>query len=221
MISTHIYPQKIFLQPILWLFMAFILFYSCTAKAHPHSWVSVLTELEGDSQQLSGLRMYWTFDLITTSDALNGEDVSPENLQKTLDKLSVEMLGNIKKSGYFTRLESQGVRLHFKTPQKATMTLEDYKLTLEFFLELDTPLALPLKDVTLKIYEDTYYVDFLWLQHDDVQLSENFNADCKLNIVEPQTTSAQIAYASSLPKDAQGDTRLGELFTQTMTINCS
>ncbi|GLS92481.1 membrane protein [Psychromonas marina] len=207
-------------QPILWLLFLIILSHISEAKAHPHSWVSVLTELEGDSRQLSGLRMYWTFDLITTSDALAGEDLSADNQPLVLQALAAEMLSNIKNEGYYTHLENQGGGLHFKEPDQATLTLEDYKLTLQFFLELEQPLALPLTDLTLKIYEDTYYVDFLWLQKDDLQLSESFHADCQLKLVEAQTTSEQIAYVSSLPIDAQGDSKFGEMFTQSVTINC-
>lgn len=212
---------QIILMPLLWLFILSVFFHASFVKAHPHSWVSVLTELEGDSHQLSGMRMFWTFDLITTSDALAGEDLSEENQQQTLNALASEMLNNIKQTGYYTWLEKQGSRLSFKEPQQAILTLEDYKLTLQFFLALERPLTLPVTDLTLKIYEDTYYVDFLWLQQDDLQLSESFVADCQLELLEPQTTNEQIAYASSLPRDVQGDSKLGEMFTQKVKINCN
>lgn len=202
------------------LFCCLFLLQLPTVQAHPHSWVSVFTEIEGDSQQITGLRMFWTFDLITTSDALDGQDLSEKNQQSTLKKLASEMLSNIHDSQYFTHLQHNQTRLSFIAPQQATLTLEDYKLTLNFFLELEKPLTLPVKDLNLKIYEDSYYVDFLWLQHNDLQMSEQFSGDCQLNIVEPQTTSEQIAYASSLGVDAPSNDSLGVMFTQKVMISC-
>ncbi|PKF60297.1 DUF1007 domain-containing protein [Psychromonas sp. psych-6C06] len=197
-----------------------LLFSISTLKAHPHSWVSVFTEIEGNDTHLTGFKMFWTFDLITTSDALSGEDVSERKLPGTLKRLSREMLVNIKANDYFTFLEWQGKTLSFADPLQEKLILEDYKLTLSFFLPLQKPLQLPITDLQLEIYEDTYYVDFLWLQKDDIQLSEQFRANCAMNIIEANTTSEQIAYAASLPKDAQGDSKLGAQFTQKLNINC-
>lgn len=205
---------------ILSVFCVYMIFQASMLTAHPHSWVSVLTEIEGDDKHITGLNMFWTFDLITTSDALEGEDVSDKNLKRTLRKLASEMLDNIKQTGYYTRLEHQGRQLGFKEPKQATLTLDDYKLTLQFQLALEKPIELPTSNLSLKVYEDTYYVDFLWLQVNDLQLSESFYADCKFNLLEPQTTSEQIAYASSLGKDIKGDNKLGEIFTQTASIDC-
>lgn len=205
---------------VLSIFSLFIFFQASTLSAHPHSWVSVLTEIEGDSRQIKGLKMFWTFDLITTSDALEGGDLSEENRQQTLQNLAAEMLKNIKETGYYTRLYHHERQLSFKEPKQATLTLEDYKLTLQFHLALEKPVVLPATNLALKVYEETYYVDFLWLQVDDLQLSESFYADCKFKLLEPQTTAEQIAYAASLEKDVKGDSKLGEMFTQTASIDC-
>lgn len=205
---------------VLSIFFLVVSFQAPTLKAHPHSWVSVLTEIEGDSQHIKGLKMFWTFDLITTSDALDGEDLSEDHRQDTLQNLAAEMLKNIKETGYYTRLHHNDRPLAFKDPKQALLTLEDYKLTLQFYLALEKPVALPATNLSLKVYEETYYVDFLWLQVDDLQLSESFYADCKFKLLEPQTTTEQIAYAASLEKDAKGDSKLGEMFTQTASIDC-
>lgn len=49
------------------LFLAVITF---TAGAHPHSFISLKTELVTDGTQLSGLKMRWTMDEITSADLL-------------------------------------------------------------------------------------------------------------------------------------------------------
>ena len=189
--------------------------------AHPHSWVSVLTEIEGDNKQITGLTMFWTFDLITTSYTLDGEDLSEQHRQKTLQSLADEMVGNLKENNYFTHFKKNDQVLLFKGAYQAKLTLEDHKLTLAFFLELQEPLLLPVTNLYLQVYEDGYFVDFLWLKESDLQLSEHFIANCEINIAEPKPTTAQMIYAASLAIDAAPDSQLGTIFSQSVSINCS
>lgn len=193
-------------------------------KAHPHSWVSVLTEIEGDNKQITGLTMFWTFDLITTSDALSGQDLSEQARQNTLQLLAADMLANIKQNNYFSHFKQHYTTLAFKHPEQAKLSLEDSKLTLSFFLELDTPLSLPVHGLNLQVYEDTHYVDFLWLQQDDIQVSERFHGDCTLNILEPHYVatdiSSQFSYDPLFISDAPQNNELGAISTQSATISC-
>lgn len=197
-----------------------LLFQATAIKAHPHSWVSVLTEIEGDNKQISGLKMFWTFDLMTTSDALSGLDLSEDKQQQTLKILAKEMLANIKQSQYFTHFSHYGVNLAFTEATQEKLILEDQKLTLEFRLILEKPLRLPVTNLALQVYEDSYYVDFLWLAQDDIQLSESFLGDCSFNIEESNSVSEFSAYDPFLIKESDVNNELGALHTQSATIHC-
>lgn len=48
----------------------FLAVFTCAAGAHPHSFISLKTELVTDGTQLSGLKMRWTMDEITSADLL-------------------------------------------------------------------------------------------------------------------------------------------------------
>lgn len=54
-------------QSVTALFLAVI---TSAASAHPHSFISLKTELVTDGTQLSGLKMRWTMDEITSADLL-------------------------------------------------------------------------------------------------------------------------------------------------------
>jgi ABC-type uncharacterized transport system substrate-binding protein len=225
-----------FFRIIIFAFITLLSVSISTLKAHPHSWVSVFTEIEGNHKQLTGLTMFWTFDLMTTSDLLMGKSLNQENQQQTLKILASEMLANVKENHYFTHFKIHNKVLRFKAPKNAILTLEDYKLTLTFFLELHNPLLLPITDLSLQIYEDSYFVDFLWLQQDDIQLSEHFRGDCQLNIIEPpknnvQDTDDPLFLPSTMTSQTSDalttydplfiqDTNLGEKFTQSVIVNC-
>ena len=188
-------------------------------NAHPHSWVSVFTEVMGNDKQLTGLKMYWTFDITTTSDALSGQDLSEANRSKTLKKLSLEMLDNIKANHYFTHFTQYGKVLDFSPAQKSSLKLEGYKLTLSFTLPLKEPLNLPLKNLNLQVYEDSHYVDFLWLQQTDLQLSEHFQADCDVTMHEPLPIIELNNY-DPLMVSRSSNSSLGAMSTQNVSFNC-
>lgn len=191
-----------------------------TLSAHPHSWISVFTEIEGDNKEITGLKMFWTFDLITTSYTLDGADLSKKNRVHTLNALSNDMLKTLLENNYFTYIQYQGKSIEFQQTAKAKLTLKKYKLTLEFLLKFKKPLRLPIKDLQLQIYEKTYFVDFLWLKDNDLQLGENFTGKCQLDIIEPTPSSKQILYASSLEIDKKPNLNLGRIFTQSLILNC-
>ena len=48
----------------------FLAVFTFAAGAHPHSFISLKTELVTDGTQLSGLKMRWTMDEITSADLL-------------------------------------------------------------------------------------------------------------------------------------------------------
>ncbi len=48
----------------------FLAVFTFAAGAHPHSFISLKTELVTDGTQLSGLKMHWTMDEITSADLL-------------------------------------------------------------------------------------------------------------------------------------------------------
>lgn len=52
-------------------------FFACTVLAHPHSWVEMKTYIQGRDGMITGFKMEWTFDPMTSAYMLDGEDMSP------------------------------------------------------------------------------------------------------------------------------------------------
>lgn len=50
--------------------VAFFMFLSLSAAAHPHSFISLQTEAVAENGQLTGFKMRWTMDEITSADLL-------------------------------------------------------------------------------------------------------------------------------------------------------
>lgn len=91
------------------LFLAVITF---TAGAHPHSFISLKTELVTDGTQLSGLKMRWTMDEITSADLLyDAGNAKPGD--EIWKKLAAEVMANVLGQHYFTEFWHNGQKVKF------------------------------------------------------------------------------------------------------------
>ena len=148
--------------------------------------------------------------------------MSPKNREKTLKKLALGSIENMKKENNFTHVVQVGAEdttSRYKTISDADMTYKRGKSALVFDLMLETPLELSAKEWDLSIYDRTHYVDMSWVKASDVFFDKSQD-NCKITIIKPNPTSKQMAYAVALPADATPDYELGKLFTQRARISC-
>ncbi|QUM77344.1 DUF1007 family protein [Moritella sp. 24] len=193
---------------------------SMNSVAHPHSWVDMKTEIQGDGQYITGFKMTWEFDAMTSAYMLDGEDLSPENKPNTLQVLADSIMENMTKNHYLTYFYEEGIPVKYALAENGLLTQESIKATLTFYLPLAKPKLLSDKELKLLIYDPSYYVDMSWPAHNAIKLSPKLAQYCKLSVIDATPTSEQLAYVMSLPVDAARDDAIGELFTQSAIINC-
>jgi len=188
--------------------------------AHPHAWVDTNTYIESDDTHIKSLHMTWSFDADTSAYMLQGEDISPEHLQATLQKLASGVIGNLYNEHYFTYLYDGNTPVKYKSAIYPQMLIDEDKIVLSFELPLSSPIAFAGKNLRLYIYDQTYFVDMSWLNKSDVQISEQLMSSCKGEIVEPKVSDAQRAYTLALAADVTPDNTLGKYFSQQYKLNC-
>lgn len=200
--------------------MLIAVFMSMYSTAHPHSWVDMKTEIQGDGKHITGFTMTWEFDAMTSAYMLDGEDLSAENKAQTLQMLADSIMRNMTTNHYLTYFYEGSMPVKYALAENGTLAQDKIKATLQFYLPLAKPLALSEKTLKLLIYDPSYYVDMSWPAKNAIQLSPQLTQYCQLSIIDASPTSEQLTYVMSLPVDAARDDALGELFTQTALINC-
>ncbi|MDA0150106.1 DUF1007 family protein [Vibrio sp. LaRot3] len=191
------------------------------AYAHPHSWVYTKTYILGDAGMITGFKMEWTFDAMTSAYMLDGEDTSPENEQQTFRQVSASVMENMLYQHYFTYFYDGETPIRYKVAHSDKLTRDRAKLVLSFELPLAKPISVTRESLRLLIFDPSYYVDMAWRSNQDVILSPELARQCQLKVVEPNPTPEQMSYAMSLPPEADPDNTLGQLFTQTVEIYCA
>ncbi|MFT7683114.1 MAG: ABC-type uncharacterized transport system substrate-binding protein [Moritella dasanensis] len=193
---------------------------SINSTAHPHSWVDMKTEIQGDGDHITGFKMSWEFDAMTSAYMLDGEDLSVENKAQALQDLADSIMQNMTTNHYLTYFYEAGMPIKYALAEKGSLAQDKLKARLDFYLPLKEPLILSNKTLKLLIYDPSYYVDMSWPAKNAIQLSPKLARYCKLSVIDAKPTSEQMAYVMSLPVDSSRDDALGELFTQTAIINC-
>jgi len=190
------------------------------ARAHPHVWVTMHTELiYAPDGSVTGVRHHWAFDDMFSAFATQGlqgkekgkftrEELAP------LAKVNVESLKEYK---YFTYVTADGKKAELTDPSPDYwLDFKDAILTLNFTLPFKTPVKA--KYMRIEIYDPTIFVDFEFAKKDPVHI-DNFPHGCKADVVLPQEMT--YAQGQKLSNEAFASTiNWGEEFANKILVNC-
>ncbi|EEX93772.1 hypothetical protein VIOR3934_00245 [Vibrio orientalis CIP 102891 = ATCC 33934] len=160
--------------------------------------------------------MVWEFDAMTSAYMLDGEDLSkPE----TLKNLAHDVINNMLNHHYFTYFYQGDQPIKYRVAVDPVMTFKRGKITLNFDLPLSKPIPANTENLKLLIFDPSYFVDMSWITTHSIGFHGGL--DCELELLKPNPTPAQMAYAMALPIDADPDDQLGQLFTETLYFECT
>lgn len=189
-------------------------------SAHPHAWVYMNTYINSDQSHITSLHMTWAFDAETTLYMLEGEDTTPEHIDKTLQNLATSIVENMYNEHYFTYFYNGNTPVRYKTATDAHFIQDGDLLVLSFEVPLSKAIRFKDNDFKLVIYDQTYYVDMSWTKKADVQISEALQSQCTGEILEPSVPEEQRAYTLSFVSETTPNNELGEMFSQKYQLNC-
>lgn len=209
------------LKRLVGLIISSALLLTSSVSAHPHSWIELKTYIEGQDGVITGFKMEWSFDAMTSAYMLDGEGVTPENEQETFKRVAASVLQNMLYEHYFTYFYDGEEPIRYKVARNDQLVRDRAKLVLSFELPLSKPKPVTSDTLRLLIFDPSYFVDMSWQSSSDVVLSDDLARQCQLELQQPNPTAEQMSYAMSLPMDAEPDDTLGQLFTQTVKIHCA
>jgi ABC-type uncharacterized transport system substrate-binding protein len=175
------------------------------ARAHPHVWVAVRSEVVFRDGKILGVRHAWEFDEMYSAFATQGlgKDGKPPTSAE-LEPFAKSSTETLSEFDYFTFAKQNNAKVAFKPPQDVSMEADDKRnVTLRFFLPLETPVAAN-KPFSFQVYDPTYYVSFGLEKKEPVTLARA-PAGCSLSLVEPA------------PLVATDNQKLSEAFFQNMS----
>ncbi|MFC0073173.1 DUF1007 family protein [Samsonia erythrinae] len=190
--------------------------------AHPHSFIDMQMTVESQNDQITGLRMQWTMDPITSADLLYDAGNAKKE-SEVWKKLAAEVMANVLGQHYFTDVyrDSQPVK-YASMPTEYHLSRKGNQAVLEFVLPLAHPQPLAGKPLLISTYDPTYFVDMSYQNDRAVKLAPALTSRCKTTLFTPAPNSELQSYALSLDKNdaPDEDMELGKQFAQRVTLQC-
>jgi ABC-type uncharacterized transport system substrate-binding protein len=157
-----------------------ILFVAGPARAHPHVWLTVHTEVLFDHGTVSGVRHAWTFDEFYTAMAIEGLDANKDGRydRQELAELAKVNMDGLKEFEYFTLAKLKESRLAFLPAEDYWLEHANGLLTLHFALPLAKPVAPDAAGLTISVFDPSYFIAFAFAKDNPVKAA-GASADCK------------------------------------------
>ena len=194
--------------------------FSLSARAHPHVWVTMNTDLVyAPDGSITGINHSWTFDDMFSAFATQGLEskVKGQFTRDELAPLAKVNVESLKEYDYFTYVTADGKKVQLNDPAPGYwLDYKDQILTLHFTLPFKTPVKA--KYMRIEIYDPTIFVDFEFTKKKPVRII-NLPRGCKADVVLPH----EMTYAESqkLSNEALASTlSWGENFANKILINC-
>lgn len=202
--------------------VTFLAVLSFAAQAHPHSFISLQSEVIARDGQIVGLNMRWTMDEITSADLLyDAGDAKPGD--EIWKKLAAEVMANVLGQHYFTEVWHNGVKVKFQNrPIEYALARDGHQAVLTFGLPLIQPQPLAGQTYTFSSFDSSWYVDMRYAHDKDAALPVALQKLCKVTVHTPQPDEQVLNYAQALDKAnaPPEDMELGKQFAQTVTLIC-
>jgi ABC-type uncharacterized transport system substrate-binding protein len=163
-----------------------LLLWSLPARAHPHVWIVVTSDVLFTDGKISGIRHHWTFDdmysaFVTANLTEAGKSPRPADLAA----IAQQNVADLKDFSYFTVPKESGRKVAFGEPSDISMTYDPktQQATLHFTLPLQSAVAG--RAFAFQIYDPGYFVSFAFEKGQAVKLV-GAPQGCSLSVTKPQ-----------------------------------
>ena len=192
------------------------------ARAHPHVWVTMHTELiYAPDGSITGVRHHWAFDDMFSAFATQGLESKEKGkfTREELAPLAKVNVESLKEYDYFTYATADGKKTPLSDPEPGYwLDYANSVLTLNFTLPFKTPVKA--KELKVEVYDPTIFVDFEWAKKEPVHLIGA--PHCKADVVLPrEMTYAEGKALSAIPADQTNTTMAwGAMFANKILVHC-
>jgi ABC-type uncharacterized transport system substrate-binding protein len=162
------------------------------AAAHPHIFIEEHVEVLFDQNNVTGVRMTWSFDELYSS-MLRSDYTDTKKgpiTAKDVKSLHEKAFNNLASVHYFTTMSLDGKPVTFGVPKDFTASFNaDDKAIYSFVIPVTLPKATERSLLEIAVFDPEYYVDFELASDDPVKSAggEGLTADCEAGTVQRDT----------------------------------
>ena len=165
---------------------ALALAWSEPAAAHPHVWIDARATLRFEAGAITAVAMRWRFDEVFSDFIIgdydrNGDGAFDVEETQLVDQEAFSALSDL---DWLTHLRVDEVAMKLLAYRDFTITAENGIVTYGFELPLPEPLDPAGKDVTLGVYDDSFYIDVAMEESEPILFTGEPPEACRYEMVE-------------------------------------
>ncbi|MCD6186218.1 MAG: DUF1007 family protein [Deltaproteobacteria bacterium] len=162
-----------------------------SAQSHPHVFIVQRIKIVFDDNGLAGFKIQWNFDDMFASMIAGDYD---KNQNGTLEKNEIalikkEAFSYLANYNYFTFIKNGKKPFTIKFTKNFSTTLKNNKLRYEFFVPFHVTATNNFKDITVAVYDPSYYSAIFFSTKNPVALDNSESFEVKTAIKEDKSTS--------------------------------
>ncbi len=202
------------------LFAAALSLAAGAAQAHPHVWISAVSELlYAPDGSITGVRHAWTFDDMFSAYAVQGLEAKTKGAftREELGPLAQTNVESLKEYAYFTFAKADGKKERFTEPVDYFLDYKDSVLTLHFTLPLKN--AVKAKQLNLEVFDRSFFIDFQMAKDNPVKLV-GAPAGCQMKLERPSDGTASAQKLNEQTFMNGENSNFGMMFANKITVDC-
>ncbi|MGO9851367.1 MAG: DUF1007 family protein [Steroidobacteraceae bacterium] len=189
-----------------------------TASAHPHAWIDVRTTIIlSNPRTVGAIREDWSFDRDYTNFLLR----DPKGQRKPLTEFTQTAMHNLAPYGYFLELRAGGARLSLEQATDGNSKISNDSLDMDFTVSLARPVDISRSEMTLSVYDPTYYIDFEHVKSHPITFEGPGAEACVAHITPAHPPPEALSQAKAMDRNASINRSLGKMFAETVSIRCA
>ncbi len=189
--------------------------------AHPHAWIDLRSQvLLNDKGFVRALQLDWVFDdYYTVAIAESGQQLDQIS-SDVWTEIAGRNLRNLTEYNYFTDVKFNSEPVDLGTVTNYEGGLRDGRMWMRFEVPLAEPVDPKAGSLSFSVYDPTYYIEIVHLEDDIIAFDGQGAENCQGEIIQPNPTFEQVSLAAALDVDESAGDGLGELFAETVLVQC-
>lgn len=190
-------------------------------KAHPHAWIDLNSTLVlSETGQVTALRHQWLFGDFYSSYVISDLVAANTDILDGLRATARENLLSLAEYNYFTKLVIDGKPSAFNPVQTFETGVINDRIYLNFTVEISESADPATQVIRYAVFDPTYYIEILHAEGTQPEIDNASDLDCRTDLITPEPTFEELAYAASLDATQSGGDGLGEQFAEWVTLQC-
>jgi len=191
------------------------------AHAHPHAWIDVRSTIVISSDGLiSAIEQEWLFDELYSLAVIDEMTMDSPKKKMAVSDFAARVIENLGPYGYFMRITADDRPVRIGTATQFKSEMKGQQLLLSFTVPLAEALDPQRYAVKFAVYDPTYFIQMTHRPQDPPGFTGNEQDRCEAQVKQPNPSPKTIARAFALDRSATPDDDLGDLFAETVHIQC-